>query len=76
MTAMRIPNVPLLKLQNGNLEMFDADQTETTKINWNTPWKFNIDPELKQAIPKGNSSSNHDFSGARLNFGGVFFDKG
>ena len=41
------PNVPLLKIQNGNLVMFDADQTETTKINWNTPWKFKIDPENK-----------------------------
>ena len=35
-----------------------------------TPQKFNIAPKKRQS-PKGNSSSNHHFSGAMLNFGGV-----
>ena len=36
-----------------------------------TPRKFNIDPE--NTFLKGDSSSNHHFSGAMLNFGGVGF---
>ena len=35
-----------------------------------TPWKFNIALE-NIPFPKGNENSNHDFSGAMLNFGGV-----
>jgi len=35
-----------------------------------TPLKFNVAPE-NRAIPKGNSSSNHHFSGSMLNFRGA-----
>ena len=37
-------------------------------VVFSTPLKFNI---ASKNIPKGNSSSNHYFSGAMLNFGGV-----
>ena len=36
-----------------------------------TPLKFNSSPLKIGRAPKGNSSSNHHFSGAMLNFGGV-----
>ena len=35
-----------------------------------TPWKFEIDPENKPSQEESNPS-NHYFSGAMLNFGGV-----
>ena len=36
-----------------------------------TPRKFSSLPLKIGLLPKGNSSSNHHFSGAMLNFGGV-----
>ena len=40
-------------------------------VKW-APLKFNIAPKNKQS-EKGNSSSNHHFSGSMLNFGGVYW---
>ena len=55
----------------GNDEVVDAWPITGLGSVVCTPWKFNIDPENSK-LPKGNSSSNHDFSGSRVKLQGCF----
>jgi len=52
----------------------EARPSAETKIRWNENETSFLAKKIrgeKWAIPKGNESSNHHFSGAMLNFGGV-----
>ena len=59
-------------VQNQRVWWLGFRNEKTTPVLWNTPWTFNSSP-LKISHPKAKQSSNHHFSGAVLNFGGIPF---